>query len=92
MFLLTGVSESSPRLTTVGTLSALLTIIDDEGGAGLFHIEPTSDTVDEESGRFSFSVFRVGGNQGRVTVVVQTLEGNTLDDSKRLLLFPTCIL
>ena len=78
----TGLAQSSPRLSTVVPLSALLTIIDDEAGAGLFRLEPTSDTVEEEDGRFSFSISREGGNQGRVAVVVQTVEGNTQDESE----------
>ena len=73
---------SSPRLSTTGTLSTLLTIIDDEAGAGLFRLQPTSDTVEEESGRVSFSILREGGNQGRVTVMVETVEGNTADESE----------
>ena len=73
---------SSPRLSTTGTLSALLTIIDDEAGAGLFRLQPTSDTVEEESGRVSFSILREGGSQGRVAVMVETVEGNTADESE----------
>ena len=67
---------TSPRLSTTGTLCALLTIIDDEAGAGLFRLQPTSDTVQEESGRVLFSILREGGSQGRVTVMVYTVDGN----------------
>ena len=41
-----------------------------------------SDTVQEESGRVSFSVSREGGSQGRVTVMIQTVDGNTEDESE----------
>ena len=82
LFLNTGVAGSSPRLSTTGPLSALLTIIDDEAGAGLFRLDPTSDTVEEGAGRVSFSISREGGNQGSVAVMVQTVEGNTQDESE----------
>lgn len=72
----------SPRLSTTESVSALLTIIDDEAGAGLFRLQPTSDTVQEESGRVSFSILREGGSQGRVRVMVRTVDGNTEDESE----------
>ena len=68
-------TTQSPRLSS-SDLSALLTIIDDEAGAGLFRIQPTADTILEESGRVSFSIQREGGSQGRVTVMVATVDGN----------------
>ena len=73
-------TTKSPRLSS-SDLSALLTIIDDEAGAGLFRIQPKADTIMEESGRISFSIQRVGGSQGRVTVMVATIDGNP-DSSK----------
>lgn len=81
----TGTSRS-PRLASTG-LSALLTIIDDEAGAGLFRIQPTTATVDEESERerVSFTILREGGSQGRVTVMVTTVEGNIEDTSEPVL-------
>ena len=69
-------SSTSPRLSSTGA-TAILTIIDDEGGAGLFRLSPTQDTVEESSQRISFSVLREGGSQGRVSVLVNTVEGNT---------------
>ena len=77
---------SSPRLSTAGTLSALLTIIDDEAGAGLFRLQPTSDTVrEEEAEMVPFTISREGGSQGRVAVVIETVEGSTADESKFIL-------
>lgn len=75
-------TATSPRLSTTGDLSALLTIIDDEAGAGLFRLQPTSETVREENGRASFSILRDGGSQGRVVVMIQTVDGNTEDTSE----------
>ena len=62
----------------------MLTIIDDEAGAGLFRLLPTSDTVQEERERVSFSILREGGSQGRVTVTVETVEGNSEATGKHL--------
>ena len=73
---------TSPRLSTSGTLTALLTIIDDEAGAGIFRLAPTEDSVLEESGRVSFSVTREGGSRGRVAVMLEIVEGNSADSSE----------
>ena len=75
-------TASSPRLSSTESLSALLTIIDDEAGAGLFRLQPTTHTVQEESGRVSFSILREGGSQGRVTIMIQTVDGNAEDASE----------
>ena len=67
-----GFPVTSPRLSTINVdLTAQISIIDDEGGAGLFQLNPTSAVVQEGS-QFSFSVVRVQGNTGELTVQVQT--------------------
>ena len=43
--------------------------------------------VDEESERVSFTVLREGGSQGRVTVMVTTVEGNIEDTGESVSLF-----
>lgn len=67
-----GFPVTSPRLSTVNTLlTAQVSIIDDEGGAGLFQLNPTSATVQEGS-QFTFSVARIQGRTGQLSVQLQT--------------------
>ena len=58
---------------------AQISIVDDEGGAGLFQLSPTSAVVQEGS-QFTFSVVRVRGNTGQLSVQLQT-EANGLATS-----------
>ena len=68
-----GFPVSSPRLSTISTaITAQISIIDDEGGAGLFQLSPTSAVVQEGS-QFTFSVVRVQGNTGQLSVQLQTM-------------------
>ena len=62
----------SPRLSSVNT-TARITIIDDEGGAGQFQLNPTTATVAEGS-TLTFSILRLGGTSGSISVLLQTLD------------------
>lgn len=62
----------TPRLSTDNT-TARVSIVDDDGGAGLFQLNPTSATASEGSA-VTFSVIRSGATNGRVSIVLQTLE------------------
>ena len=67
-----GFPVTSPRLSSIATsVAAQVSIIDDEGGAGLFQLNPTSAVVQEGS-QFTFSVVRVQGNTGQLSVQLQT--------------------
>jgi len=65
----------SPRLSSTN-LSSLVTIIDDEGGAGRFQFSPTSPTALEGTPK-PITIAREGGSAGRVTVIVRTSDGAT---------------
>lgn len=65
-------STLSPRLSADNT-TATISILDDEGGTGIFQLNPTSVTVSEGS-TVTFSVIRSGGASGRVSIIVQTLQ------------------
>ena len=68
---------TTPRLSTVNTATtAQVSIVDDEGGAGLFQLSPTSAVV-QEGNQFTFSVVRVQGNTGQLSVQLRT-EANGL--------------
>lgn len=68
-----GISVISPRLSSVSTaITAQVSIIDDEGGAGLFQLSPSSPTVVQEGSQFTFSVVRVQGNTGQLSVQLRT--------------------
>ncbi len=66
-------SDLSPRLST-SNLIGQVTIIDDEGGAGVFSLSPNVASV-SEGGVLSFTVRREGGSAGAVSVLVMTVEG-----------------
>ncbi len=66
-------SDSSPRLST-SNLIGQVTIVDDEGGAGVFSLSPNVASV-SEGGVLSFTVRREGGSAGAVSVLVMTVEG-----------------
>ncbi len=66
------VAPQSPRLSSVNT-TARITIIDDEGGAGQFQLNPTTATVAEGS-TLTFSVLRSGGASGSISVLLQTVD------------------
>ena len=63
---------TSPRLSSVNTTTSI-TIVDDEGGAGQFRLSTTTATLTEGSS-FTFSIERIGGTSGTVSVLVQTQE------------------
>lgn len=74
-FSLTAVSpntQPSPRLSAVNT-TATITIVDDEGGAGLFQLSPVTITIAEGSSQ-PFRVVRSGESRGRVSVLLQTMQ------------------
>ena len=66
-------SDSSPRLST-SNLIGQVTIVDDEGGAGVFSLSPNIASV-SEGGVLSFTVRREGGSAGAVSVLVMTVGG-----------------
>ena len=68
----TSTSTQSPRLSADNT-TAIVSIVDDEGGAGLFQLNPISATASEGSS-VSFSVIRSRGTNGQVSIMLQTLE------------------
>ena len=75
-----GFPVTTPRLSSLNTaIMAQISIVDDEGGAGLFQLSPTSAVVQEGS-QFTFSVVRVRGNTGQLSVQLQT-EANGLATS-----------
>ena len=65
---------SSPRLSSENT-SAMVVILDDEGGTGVFQLRPTALNVSEGS-PVLVDVLRSGGTSGRVAVRLQTLESS----------------
>ena len=80
IFTLTAVSRadstgsfSSPRLSS-SNLIGQVTIVDDEGGAGVFRVSPNVATV-EEGDVLLFNVMREGGSAGDVSVLVRTVDG-----------------
>lgn len=76
MFLCAG-SVSSPRLAST-SLSTLITVVDDEGGSGVFQFGASSITTTEQGGSPStvdVYVTRSGGFAGRVSVVVTSVNG-----------------
>lgn len=66
---------TSPRLSAFNLIGQV-TIVDDEGGAGLFSVSPGMVAVTEGSSVL-FTVRRNSGSTGSVTVLVQTLPGGT---------------
>ena len=75
-----GFPVTTPRLSSLNmAITAQVSIVDDEGGAGLFQLSPTSAMV-QEGNQFTFSVMRVQGNTGRLSVQLQT-EANGLATS-----------
>lgn len=66
---------TSPHLSSVNTTTSV-TIVDDEGGAGQFRLQPTTATLVEGS-TFTFNVVRSGEASGSVSVLVQTQESGT---------------
>ena len=66
-------SFSSPRLSS-NNLIGQVTIVDDEGGAGVFRVSPNIASV-EEGGVVLFTVMREGGSAGDVSVLVRTVDG-----------------
>lgn len=66
---------TSPRLSTLN-VTALVTILDDEFGAGQFQISPLTASVDEGS-VFSFTVRRSQGSTGGVSVRVSTVQSGS---------------
>ena len=64
--------DSSPRLSSTNT-SAMVLILDDEGGSGVFQLRPlTINTT--EGALLAVEVIRSGGTSGRVAVQIQTME------------------
>ena len=68
----------SPRLSSVNT-TAIVTIIDDEGGAGLFQLNPTSASTTEGS-TLNFNIVRSRGTSGRTSVVLRTVQSGLATD------------
>lgn len=65
-------SLQSPRLSVANTTTSV-TIIDDEGGVGVFQLDPITISVAEGS-TFNFRVLRTGGTTGSISVMLQTME------------------
>ena len=65
-------SFSSPRLSSINLIGQV-TIVDDEGGAGVFRVSPTAANT-QEGNSLEFTVLRDGGTSGQVSVRVQTQE------------------
>ena len=66
---------ASPRLSS-SNLSALVTILDDEFGAGEFQLSPTTASVVEGS-IFPFMVRRSRGSTGQVSVRLSTVQSGS---------------
>ncbi len=71
-------SDSSPRLSS-SNLIGQVTLVDDEGGAGVFSVNPNIASV-VEGGVLSFTVRRDGGSAGAVSVGVRTVESGASED------------
>jgi len=62
---------SSPRLSSTNS-SAVVIVLDDEGGSGVFQLSPLAINTSEGS-LVAMEVLRSGGTSGRVAVQVQTM-------------------
>ena len=63
---------TSPRLSSVNLIGQV-TIVDDEGGAGVFRVSPTIANT-QEGNSLQFTILRDGGTSGQVSVRVQSQE------------------
>lgn len=73
---------SSPRLSSVN-LDAIVTIIDDEAGAGEFGFFTPNITVNEANTLVQIIITRIGANVGSVTLQLSVTPGRR-DGSERM--------
>lgn len=76
----------SPRLSSIGTQS-IVTIIDDEAGAGEFGFSVANVTVLESQGTVSVDITRIGANIGSVTLQLSTTNGRRDGSQRNLSLY-----
>ena len=73
---------ASPRLSSVN-LESIVTIIDDEAGAGQFGFSTPNITAAEGSSPITIVINRIGANVGSVTLQLSVTEGRR-DGSERM--------